>query len=127
MSDLVMPSSGHHTLSGLLMATPATLIGSTLTVAPSALGRVLVGAKTEERRLAQLAVRGPLGVCELRHELRPNPIGVTDRRWRVETGIGSPEAPQLFREPLAGPPGEGPAHPPPPTELRAVGPPRGER
>src|SRR5256712_13986837 len=98
MSDLVMPSSGHHTLSGLLMATPATLIGSTLTAAPGALGRVLVGAKTEERRLAQLAVRGPLGVCELRHELRPNPIGVTDRRGGGARGVWGAGGARAFAE-----------------------------
>src|SRR2546428_11863573 len=116
MSDLVMPSSGHHTLSGLLMATPATLIGSTLTVAPGALGRVLVGAKTEERRLAQLAVRGPLGVCELRHELRPNPIGVTDRRWGVGRGVCGAEGPEPFWEGPGGRPGGARARPPPPPE-----------
>src|SRR5438046_7899986 len=54
MSDFVIPSSGHQTLSGLLMATPATLTASALTVPPGAFGRVLVGAEPEERRLTEL-------------------------------------------------------------------------
>src|SRR5438445_12529606 len=84
MSALVIPSSGHQTLSGLLMATPATLTASALTVPPSAFGRVLVGAEPEERRLTKLAVGGPLRVHELGGELRPQPGRVFHSRPGIE-------------------------------------------
>src|SRR5256885_10817862 len=82
MSDFVIPSSGHQTLSGLLMATPATLTASALTVPPGAFERILVGAEPKERRLTELAVGGPLRVHELGDELRPHPGRVLHaRRW----------------------------------------------
>src|SRR5467141_47475 len=77
-----MPSSGHQTLSGLLIATPATFTTSALTVPPGAFGRVLVGAEPEKRRLTKLAVGGPLRVHKLGHELGPHPGRVFHaRRW----------------------------------------------
>src|SRR2546430_7700887 len=97
MSALVMPSSGHHTLSGLLMTTPAILTTSALTAAPGALRWFFVGAEAKERRLAELAVRGPLGVRELGYELRPNPRGVTDRRWGGERRFVPPPPPERLR------------------------------
>src|SRR2546430_3260422 len=100
MSALVMPSSGHHTLSGLLMATPAILTTSALTAAPGALRWFFVGAEAKERRLAELAVRGPLGVRELGYELRPNPRGVTDRRGGVQRAVVRPPPLQPLSEHL---------------------------
>src|SRR2546430_2801710 len=79
-----MPSSGHHTFVGLLIATPATRTASALTRAPGAFGRSLVRAQPEERPLAKLAVGGPLGVGELRDEPRPHPCRPADPRRRVE-------------------------------------------
>src|SRR6266513_2636234 len=84
MSDFVIPSSGHQTLSGLLMATPATLTASALTVPPGAFGRVLVGAEPEKRRLTELAVGGPLRVHELGDELGPHPGRVLHARHWIE-------------------------------------------
>src|ERR1700730_5769244 len=84
MSDFVIPSSGHHTLSGLLIATPATLTVSALTIAPRALARRFVGAESEERRLTELPVGGPLRVDELRDEIRTHPRGVAHSRRRIK-------------------------------------------
>src|SRR2546430_15257022 len=86
-----MPSSGHHTLSGLLIATPAILAGLALTLAPGALRRILVSPEAQERGLAELPVRCPLGVCELRDELRPDP-GRIVYAWRgIERWTISPK------------------------------------
>src|SRR5436853_4249794 len=120
MSALVMPSSGHHTLSGLLMTTPAILTTSALTAAPRALRWFFVGAEAKERRLAELAVGGPLGVRELGYELRPNPRGVTDRRWRIERRFVRPQPLELLREHLESLLGEARADLPDVSELRAV-------
>src|SRR5439155_270220 len=98
MSALVMPSSGHHTLSGLLIATPAIFPALALTLAPGDLRRVLIGAKAEERRLAQLAVSGPLGICELRDELRPDPGRVAYAWRRIERRTLGSKAVQLRGE-----------------------------
>src|SRR5205814_6740412 len=98
MSDFVIPSSGHQTLSGLLMATPATLHASALTVAPGAVGRVLVGAEREERRLTELAVGGPLRVHELGDELRPDPGRVLHARRWVERPLLRAQPLELRRE-----------------------------
>src|SRR2546428_9921306 len=98
MSALVIPSSGHQTLSGLLMATPATLTASALTVPPSAFGRVLVGAEPEERRLTKLAVGGPLRVHELGDELRLHPGRVFHARRGIEWRLLRPQPLELCRE-----------------------------
>src|SRR2546423_13834053 len=95
MSDLVMPSSGHQALSGLLMAIRAIFTLSALTAAPGALGRILVRAKPEEGRLAKLAVGGPLRVGELRDELRADPGRVPHRRRGVERRLFRWPPPQL--------------------------------
>src|ERR671931_1552989 len=68
MSALVMPSSGHHTLSGFEIATPATFTRSALTVRPGDLARGFVRSKSEEGRLPELAVGRPLRERELRHK-----------------------------------------------------------
>src|SRR5256885_2355674 len=98
MSDLVMPSSGHQALSGLLMAIPAIFTVSALTAAPGALGRILVCAKPEEGRLAKLAVGGPLRVGELRDELRANPGRVPHRRRGIERRLFGAQPLELGRE-----------------------------
>src|SRR2546425_12671211 len=66
------------------MATPATRAGSELTRSPGALGRILVGAQAEERRLAELVARGPLRIRDLGDELRPHPGGTADAGRRRE-------------------------------------------
>src|SRR2546425_2690794 len=83
-SALVMPSSGHHTLSGLLIATPAIFPALALTLAPDALRGILVRPEAQERGLAELSIRRPLGVCELRDELRPDPGRVAYAWRRIE-------------------------------------------
>src|SRR3982074_2713104 len=100
MSDLVIPSSGHQTLSGLLIATPATLMASALTVPPGALRRILAPAPTEERRLRKLAVGGPLGVDELCDELRPYPGRIFHARRRIEGWRLRSEPHELCRQHL---------------------------
>src|SRR6266550_1926916 len=102
MSDLVIPSSGHQTFSGLLIATPATFTDSALTVPPRALRRILVGAQTEERRLTKLAVGGPLGVDELGHELRPHPGRIFHARRWIEGGRLRSEPHELYRQHVEG-------------------------
>src|SRR3989441_10012112 len=85
-SSLAIPSSGHQSLSGWLTVTPITLTLSRaggvanaerwwleLTGAPGAFRGILVVPQTQEHRLAQLAVGGPLGERDLRHELGPDP------------------------------------------------------
>src|SRR5947209_17177132 len=85
-----MPSSGHQTLSGLLIVTPATRTPSALTAAPRALGGVFVGAQAEERRLSQLVVRRPFRVRQLRDELRSDPRRAADaRRWIERCAVGA--------------------------------------
>src|SRR5438093_154778 len=93
-----MPSSGHQTLSGLLMVTPATLTGSALTRAPGALGRVFVGAQPEECGLTEHSVGGPFGVHDLADELRPHPRCVTHARRRIEGRGIHPPALELRRK-----------------------------
>src|SRR2546430_1255229 len=102
MSDLVIPSSGHQTLSGLLIATPATFTDSALTVPPRALRRILVGAQTEERRLTKLAVGGPLGVDELCHELRPHPGRIFHARCWIEGWRLRSKPHELYRQHVEG-------------------------
>src|SRR5580765_7753426 len=84
MSDFVIPSSGHHTLSGLLIATPATLTASALTIAPRALARRFVGAEAEECGLTELPVGSPLRVNELCDKVRTHPRGVAHSRRRIK-------------------------------------------
>src|SRR5882672_9036725 len=98
MSDLVMPSSGHQTLSGLLMAIPAIFTTSPLTVPPGALGRVLVGAQPEERGLTKLAVGGPLRVDELGNELGPHPGRVFHARRGIERRLLRAQPLELCRQ-----------------------------
>src|SRR2546430_4030562 len=98
MSDFVIPSSGHQTLSGLLMATPVTLTASALTVPPGAFERILVGAEPEERRLTELPVCGPLRVHELGDELRPHPGCVLHARRRIEGRLLRAQPLELRRE-----------------------------
>src|SRR5438445_1200208 len=93
-----MPSSGHHTLSGLLIATPAIFTGLALTLAPGALSRILVGPEAQERGLAELPVRCPLGVCELRDELRPHPGRIAYSWRRIERRTLGPKALELRGE-----------------------------
>src|SRR5207253_10095651 len=83
-SAFVIASSGHQTLSGLLMGTPAILTVSALTRFPRALGRILICAQTEERGLPELSVRGPLGVRDLADELWTHPRRIRDARRRIE-------------------------------------------
>src|SRR5207245_4744875 len=87
-----------HTLSGLLIVTRAIFTGLALTLAPGGLRRVLIGAKAEERRLAQLAVSGPLGICDLRDELRPDPGRVAYAWRRIERRTLGSKAVQLRGE-----------------------------
>src|SRR4029077_13326724 len=98
MSDFVMPSSGHHTLFGLLIATPATSTVSALTIAPRAVARRFVGAESEESGLTELPVGGPLCVDELRDELRTYPRCVFHTRRRIERRHVRPQRRELLRE-----------------------------
>src|SRR5438128_1162904 len=85
-----MPASGHHTLSGLLIVTPATRTASALTAAPGAFGGVFVGAQAEECRLSQLVVRRPFRVRQLCDELRSDPRRAGDaRRWIERCAVGA--------------------------------------
>src|SRR2546425_2337848 len=79
------------------MATPATRAGSELTRSPGALGRILVGAQAEERRLAELVARGPLRVRDRGEGLRPPPGGTADPGRRRERTARRAQA----REPRA--------------------------
>src|SRR3989441_4722978 len=93
-----MLSSGHHTLSGLLIVTRAIFTGLGLTLAPGDLRRVLIGAKAQERGLAELSIRRPLGICELRDELRPDPGRVAYAWRRIERWTVGSKAVQLRGE-----------------------------
>src|SRR3989454_5139683 len=93
-----MPSSGHHTLSGLLIATPAIFPALALTLAPDALRGILVRPEAQERGLAELSIRRPLGVCELRDELRPDPRCVAYAWRRIERRTAGSKAVQLRGE-----------------------------
>src|SRR5688500_18114417 len=62
---------------------------STRRIFPSAFSRVLVRAQSEERRLAQLPVGGPLRVGNLRDEPRPYPARITQAGRGIERcGLG---------------------------------------
>src|SRR5438067_5521 len=87
-----MPSSGHHTLSGLLIVTPATRTASALTAAPGAFGGVFVGAQAEECRLSQLAVPDE----PPREEERPRRV----RDESLELGASLRERPRRDRASL---------------------------
>src|SRR2546426_3301952 len=93
-----MPSSGHQTLSGLLIVTPATLTGLTFTPAPGALERVLVGPQSEEGRLPKLVVGGPLGVRDLPDELGADPHSIVHAWRRVERRAVDAEPFELRRQ-----------------------------
>src|SRR2546428_3055297 len=93
-----MPSSGHHTLSALLIATPAIFPALALTLAPGALRGILVRPEAQERGLAELSIRRPLGVCELRDELRPDPRRVAYAWRRIERRTAGPKALELRGE-----------------------------
>src|SRR6267143_743501 len=120
MSDLVIPSSGHQTLSGLLIVTPATLMASALTVPPGALRRILVAAQAEERRLTKLAVVGPLGVDELGDELRPHPGRIFHAWRRIEGWPLRSEPHELWRQHVEGLLREAGAHLADVAKLRSV-------
>src|SRR5947209_7495398 len=79
-----MPSSGHQTLSGLLIVTPATRTALAFTLAPGAFGRALVRPQSEERGLPKLVAGGPLGVGDLCDELRADPDRVAHAGRGVE-------------------------------------------
>src|SRR5581483_3642247 len=65
---------------------------------PGDLARALVGAQAEECGLAQLPIRGPLRVRELRDELRPHPGHVAHARRGIERRRVGTERPQLRAE-----------------------------
>src|SRR2546428_8492672 len=93
-----MPSSGHQTLSGLLIVTPAMRTGLALTLAPGALGRILVGPQSEERRLTELVVGRPLRIGDLRDQLWADPDRVAHGRRRVERRAIPAERLELRRQ-----------------------------
>src|SRR3954469_8224431 len=75
-SSFVRPSSGNSTLSGLLISTPATSLADDI-------GRQLVGAEPEVPRVSELAVAGPLGVRNLRHQAGLGPVHALARDRRA--------------------------------------------
>src|SRR5437899_3188125 len=93
-----MPASGHQTLSGLLIVTPAKRTGLALTLAPGALGRILVGPQSEERRLTELVVGRPLRIGDLRDQLWADPDRVAHGRRRVERRAIPAERLELRRQ-----------------------------
>src|SRR5213593_3862684 len=77
---------------------PATRTGLALTLAPGALGRILVGPQSEERRLTELVIGRPLRVGDLRDQLCADRDGVAHAGRRVERRAIDAERLELRRQ-----------------------------